>query len=190
MRLRSYRTVKRLLWSSVGLSVFVGIVFVLLSCTSVAPRMQAVHSRIMVLVLALFIVLVSFASACSGVAGSLIANQVVSRGRRWLVRISFYGLFLVGPMLLSFGHFFYIKAKAHESDTAQITLVGDCSRNSYMPLHTTCDILGVISVGGWLLWAWCVLVAKSTQAVIAAYKCVKSGQASKVKRTLITTVNR
>ncbi len=155
---------------AVVLSILAGAGVLALCFTDAVPRGWELHGRLMALACLSLVGLSSITAMCFGMSWSLRDGRPVSRTGTWIVRIAFYGLFLLGPTLLSCGHSFYINAKLHDQEMAKAVSVEGHACNPYVTCYAVCDALGMISVGGWLLWAWCALVGKSTQYVCTLYR--------------------
>ena len=170
MNLNLQRLFKLLTRWSAGLSVFAGVMFVLFSCISVTQQLQDAHTRNTRLVFLIFVSLLSFAACFYGVSCGVNGKQVSSRARTWLLRISFYGLFMLGPILLTWGHVFHVKAKVREPEMSRIASTEGIEYSHFRTYEAACDCLGVMCVGGWLLWLWCALVAKASQFAVTVGK--------------------
>ncbi len=150
---------------AVVLSILAGAGVLALCFTDAVPRGRELHGRLMVPACLSLVGLSSIAALCYGISWSLSDGRPVSRTKAWIVRIVFYGLFLLAPTLLSWGHAFYVKAKLHDQEMVKTVSVEGHACNPYVTCYAVYDALGMISVGGWLLWVWCALVCKSTQCV-------------------------
>ena len=151
-------------------SILAGVGVLALCFGNDVSRGPELYSRLMVSACLFFVMLSSLAAMCCGISWSLEGGRLVSRTRTWIVRIAFYCLFLLGPTLLSWGHAFYVKAKLHDQEIARTISVEGRACNPYVICHTFCAALGMISIGGWLLWVWCAMVCKSTQYAVTLYR--------------------
>lgn len=154
---------------AVTLSILAGVGVLTLCFASAGTRVQEPHGRLMLPMCLFFVCLSSIAAVCCGISWSLRGGRPVSRTRAWIVRIFFYSLFLTGPTLLSWGHVFYVRAKLHDQEKAKTVSVEGLSHNPYVGYSAVCDCLGVVIAVSWVLWLWCIVVAKSTQHAFAFY---------------------
>lgn len=163
-----YKRAKRLQGWATIFSIFTGLTLLIFSITSVVPEGREIHTRIMVFVCLSFVCLSTLAAACCGLSWSL-RERNASHSGTLIVRIVFYGLFLLGPMLLSWGHVFHIKAKQRNQELSGLVSVEGYANNPYVNYCAICDSLGAVCAGCWFLWLWCTIVAKSTCWISTLY---------------------
>lgn len=97
-----------------------------------------------------------------------ITRRCAPRLRRCLVRIAFYGLFLLGPALLSQGHAFYVLANQHEAGLVHAqngTQNPERHGNPYRTYQVLCDRLGFACIGVWFAWLVCAVVIEMAHIV-------------------------
>lgn len=151
-------------WAVVS-SILTGTVLLTLGFTRVVQESWEFHNRFIVLGSLLFVCSSSVAAVCCGISWGLNKQRILPRTKTLITRIMFYGLFLLAPMFLSWGHVFHVKAKQRNREMPIHLSVEGSAYNPYVAYYSVCDYLGTVSVGSWIIWLWYVLVAKSAQHV-------------------------
>ena len=86
--------------------------------------------------------------------------KIFSRG--CLVRILFYGLFLLGPYILTESHSLYVKAKC-ECLKIENVAIRERAQNEYKRKVRFLDCLGISCFGAWFIWLMALVVIKAIQ---------------------------
>lgn len=87
--------------------------------------------------------------------------KILSRG--CLVRILFYGLFLLGSYVLTGSHALYVKAK-HECLKIEDVAIRERAQNEYKRKVRFLDCLGISCFGVWVAWLMVMTCMKLIQA--------------------------
>lgn len=82
--------------------------------------------------------------------------------RGCLVRILFYGLFLLGPYILTESHSLYVKAK-NECAITENVLIREIAQSEYKQKVRFLDCLGVSCLGVWFFWLVALIFMKLIQ---------------------------
>lgn len=79
-----------------------------------------------------------------------------------LSRILFYGMFLVGPYILTESHSLYVRAK-NECATIEDTLIREAAQKEYKQMVSFLDCLGISCFGIWFVWLMALIFMKLIQ---------------------------
>jgi len=79
-----------------------------------------------------------------------------------VVRILFYGLFLLGPFILTESHGIYVRSK-NESLEIEDAVIRENVRNEYKRKVKILDVLGVSCFGVWFVWLMVLVSMKLIQ---------------------------
>lgn len=172
MKVLFYKGVGWIMRVVLGLAILAGVMLLLLSFTSTGPQEQELRERIIVLVCIALFFLSSIAVICYEGTKVFMERKTIPRVWTFVIRLVFYGLLLLCPISFSLGHACHVRAKLYqqEMEKAEIIFVDGKSCNPYAVYCVICDHVGVLSAGGWILWLWCAIVAKSTQCLFAIWK--------------------
>ena len=87
--------------------------------------------------------------------------RVVNRG--CIVRVLFYGLFLLGPYILTESHSLYVRAK-RECLKIEDVAIRERAQNEYKWKVRFLDCLGISCFGVWFAWLMVMICMKLIQA--------------------------
>ena len=79
-----------------------------------------------------------------------------------LSRVLFYGLFLMGPYILSESHSLYVKAK-NECAMIENISIRETAQREYKQKVSRLDCLGVSCFGVWFIWLMVLIFMKLIQ---------------------------
>lgn len=148
------------------LAVFLCLVTITMEATSVPPKYQEVHERNCLRFFISFALTASLAAILHGISRGFSPPCVQTQRCKWIVRAFYYGLLLVGPVLLSEGHVFHVKAKGRAAEI-QTQIDGSAPgaefRNPYRNYQAICDVAGMGCLCGFLLWTGVAFLVKLSE---------------------------
>ncbi len=158
-------------FTAMAVAVFSGILGTLALFISVVPEWEKGLARFQIASLILFLVSVSLYAVCAGIVRSGEAPRKGSKAKTICVRVAFYLLFLLGPLFLTVGHSYYVKAKERASQQDMLLARDGYYENPYWEKQQLCDFLGIASLGSWCAWIGSAFLFKVAGSI--AGKCRK-----------------